>query len=229
MVRSIFIFAHPDDEFGCYESIRRQVLLEHSVECYYLTDGGYSGQSTEPRESESVHVLEKLGVATNAIWFLGRMHNIPDGRLPDHMFLAAKVLEEYVIDGGDIAAIYVPAWEGGHQDHDAAHVIGCAISAQVRARDGIWQYPLYQGKGLKWGLFRVMRPLESNGPLHTLPVSLKHRFAYSRLCLCYPSQWRTWMGLFPFVAMKLIFVGCFYLQPASLNNSRRRPHGGLLL
>jgi hypothetical protein len=228
-VRSIFIFAHPDDEFGCYESIRREVLLGHSVGCYYLTDGGYGGQPTEPREKESVRVLKRLGVATSAIWFLGRMHNIPDGGLPGNMLLAAKALMEQVKGSGDVAAIYVPAWEGGHQDHDAAHVIGCAINAQVRARDGLWQYSLYQGRGLKWVLFWVMKPLRINGPLRTQSVSLKYRFVYLRLCLCYSSQWKTWMGLFPFVAMKLIFFGHFYLQPASLNACVRRPHDGLLL
>lgn len=228
-MRSIFIFAHPDDEFGCYESIRREILAGHEVKCYYLTDGGYGGQPVERREAESARVLGKLGVSANAIRFLGRKHNIPDGYLPDHMLLAATALVDDVKGSGGIAAVYVPAWEGGHQDHDAAHVIACAINAQVRARDGLWQYSLYQGRGLKWGLFRVMKPLESNGPLRAQTISLKRRFGYLRLCLSYPSQWKTWFGLFPFVAMKLMFVGRYYLQPASLNKDIRRPHDGLLL
>ena len=57
--------------------------------------------------------------------------------------------------------VYLPAWEGGHQDHDAGHLLGLSLAAPgLRLR----QFPLYQGAGLPGPFFRVMAPLPGNGP-----------------------------------------------------------------
>lgn len=228
-MRSIFIFAHPDDEFGCYESIRREVALRRQVECYYLTDGGYGKQSVERREAESLCVLSRLGVATNAVHFLGRHLGVPDGSLPQHMVVATTALADKVVDQDGVAAVYVPAWEGGHQDHDAAHLIAVAIIDRVKSRDGCYQFSLYHGEGLKGGFFHVLKPISLNGERLRLAIPMKYRLFYLRLCLSYPSQWKTWVGLFPFVLVKLLFGGCYYLQHIDSHRVYERPHTGPLL
>lgn len=44
------------------------------------------------------------------------------------------------------SSLLIPAWEGGHQDHDAAHLIGRRLADRTGAR--AWQFPLYTGSAL---------------------------------------------------------------------------------
>lgn len=228
-MRSIFIFAHPDDEFGCYEVIRREVLAGRDVGCFYLTDGGFGGQSIERRERETQRVLARLGVSVDRICFLGAQQGIPDGLLASHLLQSATSLLGATVNPEKAASIFVPAWEGGHPDHDSTHVIGCVLANYLNVHDNIWQFPLYHGKGLRGSFFRVLNPLVENGPPRALNVSIFHRLLYLRLCLSYPSQWKSWIGLFPLVASKLGFGGRYYLQRVTLPRDVRRPHAGPLL
>jgi len=228
-MRAIFLFAHPDDEFGCYEIIRREVGRGNRVECYYMTDGGFGGQSVKVRQDESLHVLAMLGVSRERVHFFGRQYQIPDGLLAEHLQRATSLLACGLADNEPISSIYVSAWEGGHQDHDMVCVLGCVLGAQLKISDGVWQFSLYNGKGLRGSLFRVLKPLCDNGSTRAYAVPIKYRFLYIWLCLSYPSQWRTWMGLFPFAASKLLFGGRYYLQPATLSRVIDRPHTGRLL
>ncbi|MGN6237765.1 PIG-L deacetylase family protein [Dyella sp.] len=225
----VFVFAHPDDEFACLEQIRRSVAMNHQVICVYLTDGAYGGQAIEPRIDESRRALAKQGVATESIYFLGASAAIPDGELPMRMRTAYDLLSDLISRQEQVTACFVPAWEGGHQDHDASHAILMAIHRNTRMRALVWQFPLYNGEGLRGPFFHVMRPLQSNGPVTSLSVPLRDRLRDLRTCMGYPSQWRTWIGLLPFVAFKLIFRGTYALQIASEEALERRPHEGKLL
>lgn len=227
-MRSIFLFAHPDDEFGCYEVIRREVIVGRDVECFYLTDGGFGGQSIDSRQQETRRVLVRLGVSVDRICFLGAQQGVPDGLLASYLLQAATSLLRATVDREKPTSIFVPAWEGGHQDHDAAHVIGCALANHLNPRANVWQFPLYHGKGLRGSFFRVLNPLVENGPPCVLDVSMLHRLLYLWLCLSYPSQWKSWIGLFPLVASKLLFGGHYYLQRA-MSRDIQKPHEGRLL
>jgi len=228
-MRSLFLFAHPDDEFGCYESIRREALSGQEIVCCYLTDGGFGGQSVGRREAESLRVLERLGVCRGNVKFTGRRAGIPDGSLPCHMLRAAEAVKADVGRGDDVDVVFTPAWEGGHQDHDAANILACVVGGALRPKRGLWQFSLYNGAELRGALFRVLTPLPSNGPVDAQALSIALRMRYLRLCLAYPSQWKTWLGLLPFVAIKLALGGCYFLQRAALPPVVRRPHEGLLL
>ena len=227
--RDLFVFAHPDDEFACLESLRRSVQAGHEVICAYLTDGGYGGQAIEPRMEESRRALGKLGVAPASIHFLGAAARIPDGDLPAHMRTAYVVLGELVARAGPLTACFVPAWEGGHQDHDAAYAIVMAMRCNGLIDAALWQFSLYHGAGLPGPLFHVMQPLASNGPVTALAVSWRRRWADLRICMGYPSQWRSWLGLLPFVVCRLLLRGSYTLQRADATALERRPHAGKLL
>lgn len=231
MKRIVFIFAHPDDEFGCFESIRLATEARQRVQCYYLTDGGYGGQSTMVRKKESLRVLWRLGVDAENVFFVGVERAIPDGRLyeSDNMMRAAGAVYAAVGKSQSVDAIYAPAWEGGHQDHDAAHVIACLLADKLPSRPRVLQYSLYNGCYLKGGFFRVMAPLDSNGPTLDLPIRLHLKLKYLMFCLSYHSQWKTWLGLFPFVFIKLSFGGKYHLQLAAPPRAFGRPHSGALL
>lgn len=228
MKKVIFLFAHPDDEFACSVRIRRHVDRGDAVYCVYLTEGGYGGQSIARREAESTKALSLLGLAPECIRFFGRTHGFRDGSLHECMGPAAEVLGSFIQTIGSVSTIYVPAWEGGHQDHDACHLIG-AIAA---ARAGIarqLQYPLYHGAGLVGPFFRVIAPLAENGPSEYVQATAMERVGAIRLCMCFGSQWRTWLGLLPFFTMKMLFSGRFPVQTIEIRRWRQPPHEGRLL
>lgn len=225
----VFIFAHPDDEFGCFETIRLSVCSSYCVVCVYLTDGAFGGQAVEPRIRESERTLAKLGVARQNVHFVGARNHFPDGELIFHLVDSYGAVLDCLRAYGEVETLFAPAWEGGHQDHDASNLIALYVARKVGAKLGVHQYSLYNGIGL-WGpLFRVMRPLTKNGDIHRFPVDIVNRLRYIWLCMGYPSQWKTWLALMPFVAFKLLFGPGYALQVASISRLDERPHMGPLL
>jgi N-acetylglucosamine malate deacetylase 1 len=228
LATSLFVFAHPDDEFGCFEAIRLATAQGGRAVCMYLTDGAFGGQPAVPRMRESVGVLGRLGVAAHDIHFIGVAHDIADGSLPQHTEMAYQKLSA-LMEGYDTPAhVYSTAWEGGHQDHDATFLIARAYVRDFAPHSRHLQFSLYNGQGLAGPLFRVLSPLRSQGAMHTLAMPLSRRLFYLRLCLGYPSQWKAWLGLFPFVALTLVFRGTYLMQEAK-PGAMHRPHEGALL
>lgn len=226
---SLFVFAHPDDEFGCFESIRVEVESGRRAVCFYLTDGGYGGQPVARREEESIRVLSSLGVRAKDVHFLGAELGVGDGVLHENMERVAGELSSAIRRVGPVGSLYVPAWEGGHQDHDAAHVIALAACGWSNFSGLAWQFSLYHGAGLPGPFFHVMKPLPDNGVCVTQRIPMVRRIRYLKLCLSYPSQWKTWLGLFPFVFFRLLFGVGYSIQRVDLHRVRQRPHSGMLL
>lgn len=222
--RILLLFAHPDDEFACSISIR-DMAAANEVHCAYLTDGGYGGQSTARRKAESERVLAGLGVPAAHVHFLGERHGIQDGRLHGQLDKAEGAVNELLATIGPIQALYLPAWEGGHQDHDAIHLLGVVMANRLRVAE-VWQFPLYHGSGLPGPLFKVLSPLLANGPIVRRQASFAERLLALRLCLMYASQWRTWLGLLPMLAMHMLVDGSFSLQAVSMSRLNESPHPG---
>jgi len=65
----------------------------------------------------------RVGVPRSEIRFLGTDLSIPDGELFRHLSSAYRALLEDCRSIGDLGALLTLAWEGGHPDHDAAHVL----------------------------------------------------------------------------------------------------------
>jgi hypothetical protein len=78
-------------------------------------------------------------------------------------------------------------------------------------------------------LFKVLSPLLDNGACVVQRLPLGRRLLYLKYCLSYPSQWKTWVGIFPFVLFKLLFVGRYEIQRVSVARLDCRPHVGDLL
>ena len=229
---ALFLFAHQDDEFGVFARIaecRRQGLR---VACAYLTDGQTAGATAERRNGESLAVLARLGVARADVRFAGQELGVKDARLPLHLAAAEQWIDAWIdawiAGSGQVDSLHVTAWEGGHHDHDALH----ALAVEAAVRHGLlartWQYSLYQAAGLPGPLFRVLAPLPQNGPVSARKIPWGERLNYLRLCLSYPSQRGTWLGLFPFVLLHYLLRGVQTLQPVDLQRLGERPHAGAL-
>ena len=224
--RALFLFAHQDDEYGVYHELAR-AAGQGPVACAYFTDGA-AGGDPERRDDESRRVLGKLGVPAENVHFLGPRHGIADGRLFESLPAVAAALDQALALAADDARVYVPAWEGGHHDHDGLHAV-TAITLHRRGRLAQGrQFSLYNAWRRAGPLFRVLTPLPQNGAVERQRLSFGQRLRQLRLCLGYPSQAKTWLGLFPFVAMRLLWSGAQRLQPLQLERVGGRPHQGRL-
>lgn len=233
---AIFFFAHQDDEFGVFHQLCQERQAGRRICCVYLTDGASNGVTAQTRNAESVAVLLKLGVAERDIVFAGHELSIGDGTLADNMDTARGWLVTWMeawIDAGtaefsDVAAVYVPAWEGGHPDHDAAHAVVAGVMASMNLLHKTMQFSLYNGYQCPAPFFRVLSPLLANGKVVESRIPFVDRLRFLALCLAYPSQAKTWIGLFPFVLWNYLVTGTQYLQPISLEQLQSRPHAGTL-
>ena len=214
----VFLLPHPDDEFAVAFQIRDACRARLEVHVIFLTDGGLGGQDTAIRERESSAVLRRLGVAEEAIHFAGRVEKLPDGQLHLHLHRALAAIEKIVSGLPQIQAIFAPAWEGGHQDHDSGHLLGAALGRRFNSA-ALWQFPLYRGIGRSGPWFRVLAPLARNGDVRVTTTTWRERGWHLRLCLAYRSQWRSWIGLWPLTFVHHLCDGRFAIQPIDIERA----------
>src|ERR1051325_724579 len=196
----LFVFAHQDDEVAIAPRIAREVAAGERVVCAFLTDGG----APAVRDAESRAVLESLGVRD--VIFVG----LPEGRLVEHLEEAFQAI------GGDPDEIITLAWEGGHQDHDAAHLVALALAIARGVR--CIEFPLYHGRRRP---YRVLAPLRIG---ETRRLSMREVWRRAMLCWRDPSRRRTWLGLW-WGLWKRDEVVC----EASAERVLHPPHEGSLL
>jgi len=220
---ALFLFAHQDDEFGVFAQIEQELRGGRRVRCIYATDGAATA-IPDVRDAESRAVLLKLGVTTGDIIFVGRQLGISDGQLLRHTDTFKQWLNSFFNLHQKLDVCFVPAWEGGHPDHDLLHAIAIELLNPKKNIVKIWQYPLYNGRNCFSPFFRLCSPLPENGPVNRSRISWPDRLRYVRLCLAYPSQWRTWIGLFPFACAHYLLVGVQQLQRVEKTRLSQPPH-----
>jgi LmbE family N-acetylglucosaminyl deacetylase len=221
---ALFLFAHQDDEFGVFAALEQERAIGRQIVCVYVTDGGAADVSAR-RTQESVAVLDSLGIARTQLHFLGQSLHIEDGKLFAHVSPFAAWLNAFLDANARVRTCYVPAWEGGHPDHDLIHAIAVrAWHRRQRPLTELSQYSLYHGEGCPWLFFKVMSPIAANGPIKKLSFSARAAVRYLGLCCNYPSQWKTWIGLLPFAALQLLVRRAQCLQPVSVARLFTPPH-----
>ncbi len=226
---TLFLFAHQDDEFGVFYEIHRLVSRGDKVIVAYLTSGTPDGNPSPIRDAESISVLKKLGVSENNIIFLGTNAGIPDGHLCSHLDVAYRSITNLIAKASVPEKLYFHAWEGGHQDHDAVHLIGVVLGEHLGILERCHQFPLYTGVDLPSVFFRLFFCLPENGAPNLSIIPWRQRIEFIKLCFQYPSQLKTWVALFPFFLFHYVFFGTQILQGVSASQIRRPPHFGKLL
>lgn len=212
----LFVLAHQDDEIAVASRIRYAAARGDRVTCVYLTDGA-SRVPSATRDAESREVLRRLGV--DDVRFIGSRERIADGTLPEHLDRAYALLDAEVRDVDEVVTL---AWEGGHQDHDAAHLVAVAFAEERGVR--CLEMPLYNGHRTVGGLFRVHHPLGGGWTRRRVP--LREKLATILLTRFYRSQRTTWLGLAP---MMLLARGGELTRVADLRRAAAPPHRGRLL
>ncbi|WP_373988817.1 PIG-L deacetylase family protein [Duganella sp. BuS-21] len=223
---ALFLFAHQDDEYGVFQAIEASLRLGRRVACAYLTAGAHG--SAARRNAESLAVLTGMGVAADDVVFAGDQLGIVDGTLPRHMETAGAWLADWLGGFQRVELICVTAWEGGHHDHDALHFLTAHAAAGLGLGAPLRQYSLYNAFQRSGPWFNVLAPLAANGAVERSAIGWPARLRHLALLGRYPSQWKTWLGLFPFVLWHYLRHGCQQLQPVALARLDQRPHDGPL-
>jgi hypothetical protein len=198
----VVLLPHPDDEFALFPFLREAVGEGRTVHLVWMTDGGAGGVAPERRSEESRAALAASGLQAVQCTFLGMTHSLPDGRLHQHLGRAREALAEWFATLDGPTEVWMPAWEGGHQDHDATHALGRAVSSGRATR--ISQYPTYNGAGRSGAMFRVLSPLPSMEVVERRVLGFAESLRLIASCLHYRSQWRSFLGLLPMIILHLI-------------------------
>jgi LmbE family N-acetylglucosaminyl deacetylase len=226
---TLFLFAHQDDEMGVFGEIEATIARGEQVACAYLTDGTAGRYDPAIRNRESTSALAALGVAAGRLNFIGTDLAIPDGRLVEHLDAAFDAVQSLARQLGTVNRIVMHAWEGGHQDHDAVHLIGVALAQSIDLVEASQQFPLYRRRPGSPLPFVMFQPIAANGVVVLRPVPLPARLRYLKILVGYPSQRKTMLGLGPMIIWHYLTDGAQQLQPVSIARASAAPHGGKLL
>lgn len=229
---TLFLLAHQDDEIGVFHKIAAETRRGGRALCVYMTNGAWAGVSSDKRNAESLKTLKKLGVAAQDVSFLGTTLSIPDGRLVECLERCFDGVCGLINDrrsaGMTIEQIVVHAWEGGHQDHDAGHLLGVALADHFGLMRDSRQFPLYRraDRGIS---IAFATPLQSNGAIEAEPIPLRDRFSYLRLLINYRSQIRVVLRLLPHLLRDYAASGTQKMQGLSLERVHELPNAPPML
>ena len=221
----LFVLAHQDDEVFLSTRIERERACGHAAWCAFLTDGRARGADPARRNAESLRVLGRLAVDAGHVRF---SRSVPDGQLPLYLEPSLAELSEW-LGGITFERIYTTAYEGGHQDHDAAHLVALAVARAHGLVGRTWNVPTYNGYRMPWKLFRVQQPLAGARRRCIRRLDVGAAVRHALLPAGYPSQRSTWLGLWPGLLLERVALRREILLAADLDSVRRRPHAGALL
>ncbi len=224
-MHALFVFAHQDDELAAAARIGYLLRSGATVTCVYLTDGQGRGAPSAIRNEESRRALHHLGVDLARVHFAGAEEGIPDGALHEHLDRALELLESRVPEPVD--EVWCLAWEGGHQDHDASHLVAVAFAAGRGVVERTFEVPLYRRHRVF--AFQTLAPLRVGGAWTARRIGLREAMRVLALCRFYRSQRMTWLGLLPTAIVRLLVERCEWTRPIDLARLAQRPHDGALL
>lgn len=175
--------------------MRRMAAAHLPLAAAWLTRGGLHG---ERREAESRRAMRLIGVGPCNQFFF----RLPDGRVLDFMDDIVERLERLAAELRP-QSIFVPAFEGGHPDHDGAQLAAVAALRNFRAEapggdaggdDGsvhfinpiLYEFPLYNRAGAR--ILKVGQFIPGTTPAGQTPMKLQDRLLKRKLVDNFPSQ-----------------------------------------
>ena len=222
----VYIFAHFDDEYCAWPLIRRRVEAGLDQRFLYVADYR-DAELARTRHRETQALLARMGVDPAHAVHVGAGTGALDGSVHRSLPAAFAALGEAVAKIGAVERFACTAWEGGHMDHDM-----CAmLTSRLAARQGgapVDQISLYNGKGLAGPFFHGGAPLPENGPVTRVALSPDEWGRWAADVRVFPSQTKTWLGLWPAMFWSYLRRGGFGYQQLEPVRIGERPHAGPL-
>ncbi len=219
MKRIVYLLPHQDDEVFLIPKIRSDLALAEQVLFFFLTESHLSEQLTERRIKESQCFLKHLKVEESQIYNIGKILHIADGKLHQSLNAATALIKEILLKTSNEQEAQItlvsPAFEGGHQDHDAAFVLAQRLNQKWPGP--LLEYFMYHGYGTRGKMYKVAAPLSAQAVVK-FKYKIEDYWLLLRVPLFYPSQGKAMLGLWPFLLMKSLY------QPLTFRLSERGQH-----
>ncbi len=229
----VFLLAHHDDEVFCAGHLRRALAAGGRVRLLWATAGGLA--PARRRVAEGARALAALGLPASTAVDL----HLRDLHAVEHVAVIARELGRTIDDAcrdaddpgrhtGD-TVVYVPAYEGGHPDHDAVN-LAAALAAAARPGLQVVEFPLYRRGRFGIAVQQPCAPASASGegcvvlPLSHEDLTLRRALARANASQLAPS-------LLPLLALAR-WAGRGRAEPARplpAHDYARPPHPGRLL
>ena len=221
----VYILAHFDDEYCALPLIKQRVRQGLDQRFLYVADYR-DAELTRTRFAETQALLAHVGVDPANARHVGAGTGALDGSIHRHLDAAFAALTTAVADTGPVERFACTAWEGGHMDHDMCAMMTSRL-AGAHGGVPVDQISLYNGPGLAGPLFHGVSPLPENGPVTTVPLTAAEWSTWMAEVRFFPSQTKTWLGLWPAMFWTCARRGFGYqaLHPSRIDE---RPHAGSL-
>lgn len=147
--RILVLSPHPDDEVvGCAAAVSRVRAAGAAVFCLYLTTG-VPGPEAAWRPDAARHAARVAVRRAEAERSAARLGLTPVDFLPHasrtlrHAMPAALAAVRDAVRRTGATAVWAPAYEGGHQDHDVTNALASRLPPSV----AVWEYAEYNRAG----------------------------------------------------------------------------------
>jgi hypothetical protein len=138
---------------------------------------------------------------------------VRDGKIHEDFNIDSFSYLEEVIVRVKPDEIVTLAYEGGHQDHDSVEVISSLLSQAYGVK--LKTCAAYSSVKFSRKFFRVMKQEE---PLEKVKIKrLLNLWVALRIFSIYKSQFKTWIGLAPFILIRYAFSS-FWVKPVVLSS-----------
>lgn len=227
----LFVFAHQDDEYAAFPWLLEECASGEEVACVYLTDGAAHGAPPVVRDAETRAALQAIGIDDDAVAMLAAAGGrTADGQLAARSLEALNSVEDW-LEYTALAPhrVYAPSYEGGHPDHDAAHLIAAVVASNRGIVSEAWHFSIYNAYRRPSPFFTTMRQIDSSMPSRAATMPFRMRWRATWLCSHYRSQWRTWLGLLPGAVYARLIAHRERVVQFDLPRLEKRPHQGELL
>ncbi len=218
----LLVVAHQDDDAFIVSRLRHHVLAGDSVFVLwtaYTTFPDTGAGNTRIREAREAMAL--LGIPPSCYSFL----RFPDGETDLYACAIAKHIRDLVLRIRP-AVVYVPAFEGGHIDHDIAHVATVFALKEAHWECAVREFPIYSAFHFVPFLPFVFRNLPDTPATDCRELSGEEYSFVLRYWATYRSQQ---FPLDPFMALlpghRIVF-GREYIRDVPAYDYLKEPDGG---
>ncbi len=139
--RSLYIFAHQDDELLIALQMAKDVKAKNEVYGIWITDGSVSAPA-DVREKETRQAMKLIGTPQENLIFL-KIKDQESVKI-ENLKRAVEEVTKFILKIKP-NFIYVNAYEGGNIDHDVANFVASESYKNSSSTAEIYEFPLYNG------------------------------------------------------------------------------------
>lgn len=220
------LLPHMDDEVFIFPYLRKLKNENIDIEIFFLTksEGRNNKYNTKTREEESRRFLNKV-LPNSRVIFLGNLIEVLDLESHKKFEEIFLFLKENV--SASIEQVLTCNFEGGHPDHDTSFFLGQKLAIYKSAE--LTTFNLYRAKFSKTIFFDVFSGLDATDESTQVKLKIRDLIDLFLVPIRYKSQWRTWLGLYPFMLTKKLIRRKIHVHRPKFIGAIDKPNKGRLL